>query len=162
MLKRPYPKAVELRIGVLRNQETRHRTEQIKQHDAELKSLRKQKQGGFIEKPLLLKKLEIPEGTAKEFCNLHKVEMRMKPLGIEKAYPVQIRFDKIPGRVQRMEKDLLDVIMGNTECSFFNEIKEVFNKEGSNKARSTFSLMKRIDRALVILFVIVSRCVDEN
>ncbi|KAI8884109.1 hypothetical protein K501DRAFT_248475 [Backusella circina FSU 941] len=148
VLKRPYPSAVENQIRKFHNQEQRHRNEQIKQHDAELKLSKKRKQDGSIEKPLLLKKLEIPELSAKEFCHLHKLEMRMKPLGVKKSYPIVIRFDKLPGRVQKMEKDLLDVIEGKTECSFFNDIKEVFKEEGSNKARSTFSLMSRIDKAL--------------
>ncbi|KAF9143530.1 hypothetical protein BGX30_000219 [Mortierella sp. GBA39] len=55
-----------------------------------------------------------------EFCRIHVAEENIVPAGLERNYPLFIRFDELPDRIRRMEPELLGIIRGTVASSYLD------------------------------------------
>ncbi|KAF9537917.1 hypothetical protein EC957_007509 [Mortierella hygrophila] len=55
-----------------------------------------------------------------EFCRIHEAEKNIVPAGLERNYPLFIRFDELPDRIRRMEPALLGIIRGTVASPYLD------------------------------------------
>jgi hypothetical protein len=85
-----------------------------------------------------------------DFCFLHKGELETVPDGKLRGYPMDIDFDNIPVRIERMVDDLNGIINGTVSSILLDYAKEV-RKQIGNRARAVapMILMGRFTEFLV-------------
>lgn len=55
-----------------------------------------------------------------EFCRIHVAEENIVPAGLERNYPLFIRFNELPDRIRRMEPELLGIIRGTVASPYLD------------------------------------------
>lgn len=83
------------------------------------------------------------------FCQLHQLELKIKPEGIKKGYPIDIDFIQLETRVKNLHSEILKLINQETSCHFRTLAIKAYNKFGKHKARNTISVMNRFEDTLV-------------
>lgn len=87
------------------------------------------------------------------FCRLHKIELEIKKYGKERGYPEYIDFAIIRERIERLRRELEQVIHGKVESVFRKNALQAYEDLGKNRARNTMSVMLRFDETLVSLLL---------
>ncbi|KAL1934888.1 hypothetical protein VTP01DRAFT_7070 [Rhizomucor pusillus] len=82
------------------------------------------------------------------FCRLHKIELEIKKYGKERGYPEYIDFAIIRERIERLRRELEQVIHGKVESVFRKNALQAYEDLGKNRARNTMSVMLRFDETL--------------
>ncbi|KAF9141891.1 hypothetical protein BG015_001099 [Linnemannia schmuckeri] len=65
-----------------------------------------------------------------EFCRIHVAEEKIIPAGLERNYPLFIRFDELPDRIRRMEPELLGIICGTVASPYLDRALANYRKLG--------------------------------
>jgi hypothetical protein len=84
-----------------------------------------------------------------EFCRIHIAETKIIPAGLEKNYPLFIRFEELPRRIQRMESELLGIIHGTVSSPYLERALANYRKMG-NGARNSQVILAGVQMTLVI------------
>ncbi|CAO3608330.1 unnamed protein product [Cunninghamella blakesleeana] len=82
------------------------------------------------------------------FCQLHQLELRIRPEGIKNGYPIDIDFRLLETRVKNLRSELLKLINDETDCHFRKIALKAYSKLGKNRARNTISVMNRFEDTL--------------
>ncbi|KAI9308622.1 RTC4-like domain-containing protein [Cunninghamella echinulata] len=82
------------------------------------------------------------------FCQLHQLELKIKPEGIKKGYPIDIDFIQLETRVKNLHSEILKLINQETSCHFRTLAIKAYSKFGKHKARNTISVMNRFEDTL--------------
>ncbi|ORX62054.1 hypothetical protein DM01DRAFT_1331518 [Hesseltinella vesiculosa] len=82
------------------------------------------------------------------FCQLHSLELELKPLAIENGWPLTIDFDKLPDRVLRLKTELDRVIFQLDPSDYLSLALDAYRVLGKNKARSTFGAIARFEKVI--------------
>ncbi|KAF8931505.1 hypothetical protein BGZ47_011806 [Haplosporangium gracile] len=65
-----------------------------------------------------------------EFCRIHVAEEKIIPAGLERNYPLLIRFDELPERIRKMEPELLGIICGTVASPYLDRALANYRKLG--------------------------------
>ncbi|KAI8330492.1 RTC4-like domain-containing protein [Chlamydoabsidia padenii] len=82
------------------------------------------------------------------FCQLHTLELVVKPNGSENGWPTHIDFDKLKKRIYRLRKELDMVISKHLHSTYRDMALKAYEELGKNKARSTMGMMSRFETVL--------------
>lgn len=144
---------MEKAIKEVKEKQRTYKEEQKKAY--ETKVAKERAEGRIYIEPLILKDA-ISEEDKKMVCNIHKMELEVKPLAKEKGYPETIEFEKVEMRINTFKEDLVDIIMGRTESDWLMEAKRTVEKIGLNKSRDTTQLINHFQNALVKRIITMS------
>ncbi|KAI8083061.1 uncharacterized protein BX664DRAFT_388167 [Halteromyces radiatus] len=82
------------------------------------------------------------------FCQLHTLELKVKPEGIKNGYPIDLDFMGLDTRIEEKKLDLIKVIDGHIDSPYRETALATYKKMGSHKARSTMGLIGRFDKTM--------------
>jgi hypothetical protein len=85
-----------------------------------------------------------------EFCRLHESEALIVPEGLKKNYPININFDILPKRIEKLIPELMLVIKGKINSSYRNIALNAYQEFGRARARKPTILMGRFQKFQVI------------
>lgn len=119
--------------------------DEIKNADKQYNNYRKQK-NYHVDLPKRRRVTNMDQFT---FCQLHQLELKIKPEGIKKGYPINIDFKLLETRVKDLHSELLKLINDETNCHFRKIALKAYNKLGKHRARNTISVMNRFEDTLV-------------
>ncbi|KAI7866861.1 hypothetical protein BDF14DRAFT_1808585 [Spinellus fusiger] len=91
---------------------------------------------------------DVPSIEQFSFCRLHSLELKVKPQGIQKGYPVDINFEELPVRIQALREELVGVVDGQTHSIYRDHALKAYEHLGTRKARSTMAVMNRFEKTL--------------
>lgn len=83
------------------------------------------------------------------FCQLHNIELVVKPKGDEHNWPSVIIFEKLLDRILDFKDELDMVIAKKLDSSYRTLALEAYKDLGMHKARSTMGIMTRFETVLV-------------
>jgi hypothetical protein len=83
-----------------------------------------------------------------EFCRIHVAEDKIIPAGLERNYPLFIRFDELPDRIRRMEPELLGIIRGTVASPYLDLALANYRKLGHG-ARNPQAVLAGVQLTLV-------------
>src|SRR6202035_5163078 len=78
-----------------------------------------------------------------ELCRLHDAETRFVPEGLKKNYPINIDFDHLPKRIEKLIPELMLIIKGKRKSYYRNFALDAYQQFGKARARNTNFLMMR-------------------
>lgn len=137
------PESVRKALGEIQAKDKKFEEEQDAEHalrdSSSLNQLR----------PHMLLKRDVSNLEQFTFCRLHQLELVIKPEGIRKGYPVEIDFDGLAKRVEKLRDELEDVISGKLHSVFRDIGLQAYKDLGRNRARSSMGVMLRFERTLV-------------
>lgn len=83
------------------------------------------------------------------FCQLHTLELKIKPEGIEKGFPADLDFTGLDTRVESLVPALTQVVNGHVNSPYRDIALAAYKDMGAQKARSTMGVMSRFEKTLV-------------
>lgn len=83
-----------------------------------------------------------------EFCRIHVAEENIVPAGLERNYPLFIRFDELPDRIRRMEPELLGIIRGTVASPYLDRALASYRTLGHG-ARNPQAVLAGVQMTLV-------------
>ncbi|KAI8384597.1 uncharacterized protein BYT42DRAFT_492567 [Radiomyces spectabilis] len=93
-------------------------------------------------------KRPVDDREEERFCRLHRIELKIKPQGRRKGYPLHIAFEDLEERIQGFRQELMDVIAGRVHSSYRETALKAYKDLGTNKARSVMGVMARFETTL--------------
>ncbi|GBC01549.1 hypothetical protein RclHR1_04220017 [Rhizophagus clarus] len=148
--------------------------DRIRSYLIKISSLIQDKRSDEEETPSLSILLQRPRNVIEEFefCRLHESEAFIVPEGLKKKYPININFDGLPKRVEKLIPELMLVIKGKIDSSYRNIALNAYREFGRARARKPTILMGRFQKfqpgyygskgAYTILSSLVSLFVNTN
>ncbi|CAO3581658.1 unnamed protein product [Absidia cylindrospora] len=82
------------------------------------------------------------------FCQLHTLELKVKPEGIRLGYPIDLNFTELGRRVELLQPELERVISGNVDSQYRNIALAAYKNMGLHKARNTMGVLGRFEKTL--------------
>lgn len=140
------PLSVKKALKVIKTKDRQYKAEQIEK----VKQRSNGKSVDFLAKHMEFKR-QASNMEQYFFCRLHRVELEVKKYGKEKSYPEHIDFAVVRERVERLRRELEQVIHGKVESPFRQKALQAYEDLGKNRARNTMNVMLRFDETLVIL-----------
>lgn len=83
-----------------------------------------------------------------EFCRIHVAEENIVPAGLERNYPLFIRFNELPDRIRRMEPELLGIIHGTVASPYLDRALASYRTLGHG-ARNPQTVLAGVQMTLV-------------
>lgn len=83
------------------------------------------------------------------FCQLHTLELNIKPDGIKSGFPVDLDFTGLGTRVESLVPALTQVINGDVNSPYRDIALAAYKDMGVHKARSAMGVMSRFEKTLV-------------
>ncbi|KAL0083535.1 RTC4-like domain-containing protein [Phycomyces blakesleeanus] len=93
-------------------------------------------------------KREVSNMEQFEFCQMHKTELKIKPEGVKRGYPLEIDFDALPERIKSLQAELERVISQDTPSIYRDAALQAYKDLGQVKARGTMAVMARFEYTL--------------
>jgi hypothetical protein len=90
-----------------------------------------------------------------EFCRLHDAETRIVPEGLKKNYPINIDFNSLPKRVEKLIPELMLVIKQKRKSFYRDVALSAYQELGRARARKPTILMGRFQKFQVKVFFVV-------
>ncbi|KAI8335327.1 RTC4-like domain-containing protein [Chlamydoabsidia padenii] len=82
------------------------------------------------------------------FCQLHKLELKVKPAGIKSGFPIDVDFDGLKARVEILLPVLKQVVDGVLSSPYRDIALKAYKDQGTNKARSTTGVLTRFEKTI--------------
>ncbi|ORZ24630.1 hypothetical protein BCR42DRAFT_403336 [Absidia repens] len=82
------------------------------------------------------------------FCQLHILELKVKPEGIRLGYPIDLDFTELGKRVESLRPELERVINGKIDSTYRNIALAAYKDMGLHKARNTMGVLARFEKTL--------------
>lgn len=83
-----------------------------------------------------------------EFCRIHVAEEKIVPLGIERNYPLSIRFGELPDRVERMQDELKAIIEKRGPSFYLDNALDKYKRMGTHGARNVHVVLANIEHSM--------------
>ncbi|ORX49396.1 hypothetical protein DM01DRAFT_1308846 [Hesseltinella vesiculosa] len=116
--------------------------DKIQAADAAHTKLQNEKYGSVMEKRT------VHHSDRFAFCQLHQLELVIKPLGQKRGYPLHLDFTTVAARVRALRSDLEKIIDNRIPSPFKDKIIHLYQTQGKHKTRKVDNLMSRFDESM--------------